>query len=299
MIIASDSHPFATSFKDVVCVSLVAPFPSPLVTRIATYHAVDRHIPSSLVFSPSKSSFLFSETIIPGSDAIWQLKVMELLGQHAPPSFPSCASPHPRLARPLQLSAALHSSPAHLDHHGQPPCDPTTRQRQGHDDVNGSSPRFCSPSTNQIGSESPLPCSPSCPDASCLAPSCLPEWFPTGPHCNSQPQSQSQHHSGPYTHQHHDVSGVLPLSVTAGKWRSVFRELVQLDREWKFPPLLPVRGTGCSSAEDGWGVDYTTGDDFFWFSKVQALHAYYSGTMGRRTTHACALARVTTGVQSG
>ena len=61
----------------------------------------------------------------------------------------------------------------------------------------------------------------------------------------------------------------MPLSVTAGKWRAVFKELVQLDRDWKFPPLLPVKGAGCSSAEDGWGVDYTTGDDFFWFSKVR------------------------------
>ncbi|CAI5528117.1 unnamed protein product [Closterium sp. Naga37s-1] len=59
----------------------------------------------------------------------------------------------------------------------------------------------------------------------------------------------------------------LPLIVPKGSWKEVYRGLVELDREWKVPPQLPLQAVGSSSEEEGWGAEWTLRDDFFWFSQ--------------------------------
>ncbi|CAI5518007.1 unnamed protein product [Closterium sp. Naga37s-1] len=66
---------------------------------------------------------------------------------------------------------------------------------------------------------------------------------------------------GQHRHSH------LPLIVPEGSWKEVYRGLVELDREWKVPPQLPLQAVGSSSEEEGWGAEWTLRDDFFWFSQ--------------------------------
>ncbi|CAI7758494.1 unnamed protein product, partial [Closterium sp. NIES-54] len=69
---------------------------------------------------------------------------------------------------------------------------------------------------------------------------------------------------GQHRHSH------LPLIVPEGSWKEVYRGLVELDREWKVPPQLPLQAVGSSSEEEGWGAEWTLRDDFFWFSQVRS-----------------------------
>ncbi|CAI5509359.1 unnamed protein product [Closterium sp. Naga37s-1] len=174
------------------------------------------------------------------SDTLWSEKVAQVL------SLPASAA---KSALPLKSHSAKAGSAAQLASPGTPQPPPHAAEQRG---ANESEAQRVYADAGVCFASSAAPLLPFSPVL--LAP-------PIAPSAGSA--SPGRHGGGQEQHMHSH----LPLIVPEGSWKEVYRGLVELDREWKVPPQLPLQAVGSSSEEEGWGAEWTLRDDFFWFSQ--------------------------------
>ncbi|CAI5465484.1 unnamed protein product [Closterium sp. Yama58-4] len=189
------------------------------------------------------------------SDTLWYEKVAQVL------SLPATAA---KSALPLYSHSAKARSAAQWASPGTPQPPPHAAEERG---ASESEAQRAYADAGVCFASSAVPLLPFSPVL--LAPTVAPS-----------PGSASPGRPSPALH--HLVSGSPQISCN----REVYRGLVELDREWKVPPQLPLQAVGSSSEEEGWGAEWTLRDDFFWFSQVQC-GAVLPGVVGCGSPRCC------------